>query len=188
MLHGKQFSPHREGLHLQRFRLVRLAVAAGRPGKIIQGGRDPGMFGTEQEHIKKWLGPSGFTIPVARINLVPGGMFHYCMRAPNGVEMWGKWVFQEIVPPERIVLVNTFSNKYGNLTRHPYVPDWPLEVLTTTTLTETDGRTTVHLAWSPINASTTELKTFDSMHEAMKQGWNGTFDQLAAYLATISID
>ena len=143
---------------------------------------------TEEEHIKKWLGPSGFTIPVARINLVPGGIFHYCMRAPNGVEMWGKWVFQEIVPPERIVLVNTFSNKYGNLTRHPYVPDWPLEVLTTTTLTETDGRTTVHLAWSPINASTTELKTFDSMHEAMKQGWNGTFDQLAAYLATISID
>lgn len=140
---------------------------------------------TEQQHLKHWFGPSGFTIPISHLNLVPGGVFHYCMRAPNGVEMWGKWIFQEIVPPERIVLVNTFSNKHGNLTRHPYVPDWPLEIFTTTKLTEEDGKTAVHLEWAPINASAAEQKTFDSMHDAMTQGWNGTFDQLAGYLATL---
>lgn len=143
---------------------------------------------TQEEHIKNWLAPSGFTIPFCRLNLVPGGMFHYCMRATNGVEMWGKWIFQEIVPPERIVLINTFSNKHGNPTRHPYVPDWPLEMLTTTSLTESDGKTTVRLAWAPVDASAAEQKTFDSMHDAMAQGWNGTFDQLAMYLATMSGD
>jgi uncharacterized protein YndB with AHSA1/START domain len=143
---------------------------------------------TEQEHLKKWFAPTGFTIPVSHLNLVPGGAFHYCMRAPNGVEMWGKWIFQEIVPPERIVLVNTFSNKHGNLTRHPYVPDWPMEILTTTTFTEEDAKTIVHLRWVPVNASAAEVKAFDSMHAAMTQGWDGTFDQLAAHLATISRD
>jgi len=140
---------------------------------------------TEEEHLKHWFGPSGFTIPVCRLNLVPGGMFHYCMRAANGVEMWGKWIFQEIEAPNRIVFVNTFSNKHGYLTRHPYVPEWPLEIQTTTTLSEEDGETTVQLEWVPVNASAVEQKVFAGMHGAMAQGWNGTFDQLAAYLATI---
>ena len=140
---------------------------------------------TQEEHLKQWFGPAGFTIPVCRLNLVPGGVFHYCLRAPNGVEMWGKWVFQQIVPPEKIVLINTFSNKHGNLTRHPYVADWPLEMLTTTTLAEEDGKTHLTIAWRPIDATAAEQKNFDSMHGAMTQGWNGTFDQLAAYLSTL---
>jgi uncharacterized protein YndB with AHSA1/START domain len=143
---------------------------------------------TEEDHLKQWFAPIGFTIPVCRLNLVPGGIFHYCMRAPNGVEMWGKWIFQEIVLPERIVLVNTFSNKHGNLTRHPYVPEWPLEMLTAITLIEAGAETRVRLAWAPVNASLAEQKTFESMHDAMTQGWNGTFDQLAAYLSAMAGD
>jgi uncharacterized protein YndB with AHSA1/START domain len=140
---------------------------------------------TEQDHLKHWFGPSGFTIPVSHLNLVPGGAFHYCMRAPNGVEMWGKWIFREIVPPQRIVFVNTFSDKHGNLTRHPYVSDWPLEMLTASAFAEQDGKTALHLSWTPLHATAAEEKTFSCMHEAMTQGWNGTFDQLAAYLATL---
>jgi uncharacterized protein YndB with AHSA1/START domain len=140
---------------------------------------------TEQQHLKQWFGPKGFTIPISNLNLVPGGAFHYCMRASNGVEMWGKWIFREIVPPKRIVLVNTFSNKHGNLTRHPYVPTWPLEMLTTTTLIEDEGKTGVKIAWTPVHASKAEQKMFDSMHDEMTQGWNGTLDQLAEYLTTI---
>ena len=29
-----------------------------------------------------------------------------------------------------------------------------------------------------------EQKTFDAMHDSMTQGWTGTMDQLAAYLAS----
>ena len=141
---------------------------------------------TEEQHLRQWFAPGGFTIPVCRLNLAPGGHFHYCLRAVNGVEMWGKWVFTEIASPERIALVSTFSNKHGNITRHPYVAGWPLEVLTTTTLRECEGQTEVKIAWVPINASVAEEKTFASMHDAMTQGWNGTLDQLAEYLATLS--
>jgi DNA-directed RNA polymerase specialized sigma24 family protein len=33
------------------------------------------------------------------------------------------------------------------------------------------------------NATEEEITTFNAAHEGMKQGWSGTFDQLAAYLA-----
>jgi uncharacterized protein YndB with AHSA1/START domain len=138
---------------------------------------------TEEEDLKQWFGPAGFVLTVAKLNVAPGGIFHYCMRAANGVEMWGKWVFREVAPQEKIVLVNTFSNKHGNPIRHPYVADWPLEMLTRTTFEEQGAATKLTIAWHPIDASPAEEKNFDGMHDAMTQGWTGTLDQLAGYLA-----
>jgi hypothetical protein len=34
-----------------------------------------------------------------------------------------------------------------------------------------------------MNAMAEEQKTFDSSHDGMTQGWTGTFEQLAEYLA-----
>jgi len=141
---------------------------------------------TEVEHLKKWFGPKGFTIPVAKLNLVPGGTFHYCMRAATGTEMWGKWTFREIVAPERLVLVNIFSNKHGNPIRHPFVENWPLEMLSTATFSEIDGMTLVRIAWIPIHASLTERQAFEDAREGMQEGWSGTFEQLREYLKTIT--
>jgi len=62
-------------------------------------------------------------------------------------------------------------------------PTWPLEMLSTFSLAEQDGKTTVTVQWIPLNTTEEEGKTFDAAHEGMKQGWTGTFDQLAAYLA-----
>jgi uncharacterized protein YndB with AHSA1/START domain len=140
---------------------------------------------TERDHLLKWFGPKGFTMGVANLDLRPGGVFHYSMRSPDGHEMWGKFVYREIVPPERIVLVNSFSDANGNLTRHPMSPTWPLEMLSTTTFTEHEGKTTLTLKWVPFNATEQERKTFDEARGGMQQGWTGTFDQLADYLANL---
>ena len=83
---------------------------------------------TEVERLKQWFSPKGFTVIAAKMDFRPGGFYHYGMRTPNGQEMWGKWVFREIVAPERIVLVNSFSDAAGNLTRHPMAPTWPREM------------------------------------------------------------
>jgi len=85
--------------------------------------------------------------------------------------------------PERIVLVNSFSYERGGLTRHPFSAGWPLEMLAKTTLAEADGKTKLTVEWNPLNPTDDERKTFDGAHEGMKQGWTGTFDQLAEYLA-----
>jgi len=37
--------------------------------------------------------------------------------------------------------------------------------------------------WQTLDATPEEQKTFDTMHDSMTQGWGGTMDQLAAYLA-----
>lgn len=138
---------------------------------------------TERDRLMQWFGPVGCKLTVAELDLRPGGTFHYCMHTPDGNEMWGKFVYREIVPPERIVLVNSFSDKDGNLTRHPLSPTWPLEMLSTTTFSEADGKTTLTVQWEPLNATEEERNTYNTSFDGMRQGMGGTFDQLAAYLA-----
>jgi uncharacterized protein YndB with AHSA1/START domain len=137
---------------------------------------------TEREHLMRWFGPKGFTMSVATLDLRPGGVFHYCMRSPDGQEMWGKWTFREIVAPEKLVVVVSFSDAAGGITRHPMSPTWPLETLGTTTFAEHDDKTTLSVRWSALNATEIERKTFAESHDNMRMGWGGTFDQLADYL------
>lgn len=137
---------------------------------------------TETDRLMKWFGPKGSTMTHAKNDLRPGGTFHYAMQFA-GSEMWGKWVYREIVPPERLVLVSSFSDAEGNVTRHPMSPTWPRQMLSTTTLIEEGGKTTVTIDWRPLDATQEELDTFAKGKPSMNQGWGGTFDQLDEYLA-----
>jgi uncharacterized protein YndB with AHSA1/START domain len=139
---------------------------------------------TAPERMKQWWGPKGVTVVAAKMDLRSGGTFHYGMSMPNGQVMWGKFVYREIAAPERLVLVNSFSDEAGGITRHPMSPTWPLELLTTFTFEEEPGgKTKLTIRWSPINATEAEQQTFDAGHDSMQQGWGGTLDQLGAYLA-----
>jgi len=138
---------------------------------------------TEPERMRQWFGPKGFTGTTVKLDLRPGGMLHSCLRSPDGKEMWGKWIFREVRPLELLVWVHSFSDKDGGITRHPLSPTWPLELLTETTFVERGAKTIVTLKWTPLNATGEEIKTFNNAHQGMTQGWGGTFEQLAEYLA-----
>jgi len=138
---------------------------------------------TEPERLAQWWGPKGFTVKVANVDLRPGGMFHYGMVAPDGSEMWGKFIYREITPPERMVFIVSFSDENGGTTRHPMAPTWPREMLNTVTLTEHGDKTTLTLRSSAYAATEEERATFKAGHSSMQGGFTGTFDQLAAYLA-----
>jgi len=138
---------------------------------------------TEAERLAQWWGPKAFTMGVIKLDVRPGGTFHYSMRTPKGDEMWGKFVYREIVAPERIVFVNCFADANGNVVRNPWLDVWPLEILNTLTLTENAGKTTLILRGAPINATEGERQAFVEMQKSMQQGFAGTFDQLDAYLA-----
>ena len=139
---------------------------------------------TEAEHLAKWWGPKGFNIQVSKLDISPGGTFLYCM-AGEGFEMWGKFVYLEVTPPERMVFINSFSDKDGNITRAPFSATWPLEVMNTLTLTEQNGKTTLTIQGGPHNATEEEIETFRAGIPSMNQGFGGTFDQLEEYLASI---
>jgi uncharacterized protein YndB with AHSA1/START domain len=138
---------------------------------------------TDAEHLKHWWGPVGWIIGTCKVDLRPGGIFLYSIRMPNAPDMWGKFVYREILPPERLVFVNCFSDPNGGLTRHPFSPTWPLEILNTVTLAEHEGKTTLTLSAAAINATEEELKTFEQGIQFMEKGFVGTLDQLAQYLA-----
>jgi len=138
---------------------------------------------TETERLKQWWGPKGFTVTHCKVDLRPGGMMHYCLRMPDGNDMWGRFIYREIVKPERLVFVNSFSDKDGGITVHPMSPNWPREMLTTVTFEAQGGKTKLTVNWALFDSATDlERKTFDEGRASMKQGWTGTMDQFVAYL------
>jgi uncharacterized protein YndB with AHSA1/START domain len=139
---------------------------------------------TEAERMKQWWGPKGFTVIASKMDLRVGGTYHYGMKAPDGTPMWGKFVFREIVPTERMVFINSFSDEAGGTTRHPGHASWPLEMLSSFTFEDVPGdKTRFTVRWAPHNATADECKTFDEGRDSMRMGWTGTMEQLEAYLA-----
>lgn len=140
---------------------------------------------TEPERMQAWFGPKGSVVVSSTMDLRVGGTYHGAMRDEAGRVMWAKFVYHEIVAPERLVWVHSFSDEAGGLTRHPLSPTWPLELLTTVTFEDADDdKTKVTLRWSPLNASAEERATFDAAREGMTGGWTGSFERLSDYLAT----
>ena len=137
---------------------------------------------TEIDRLKHWWGPKGFTWIDGTLDLRPGGIFLYGMRSPGGPEMWGKFVYREILRPERLVFVNSFADKSGAVIRSPFAATWPLTVLNTLTLAQQGAKTILTWRGAPVDASEEERKTFASMRPSMHQGFSGTFDQLADHL------
>jgi uncharacterized protein YndB with AHSA1/START domain len=137
---------------------------------------------TKPERMTHWWGPKGSIVRVAKMDFRVGGTYHCCMRSPDGKEIWGKFAYREIVEPEKIVFINSFSDADGGLTRHPMVTTWPLEILSTFTFTEKEGKTLFTIQWSPLSPTPEELKTFGDGMDSMKKGWTGTLEQLTVYL------
>jgi uncharacterized glyoxalase superfamily protein PhnB/uncharacterized protein YndB with AHSA1/START domain len=139
---------------------------------------------TDPGRMKHWWGPKGFTVIASKMDLRPGGTYHYGLRAPDGSPMWGKFVFREIAAPERMVFISSFSDEACGTTRHPFHQSWPLEMLSTFTFEEQKGgKTKLTIRWSPHNATEEERQTFEAGRDSMRQGWGGTLEQLEAYLA-----
>ncbi len=141
---------------------------------------------TDPEEMKQWLGPKGVTSSPGAQDLRPGGLYHYCMRTPDGHEMWGKYLYREVTEPEKLVFIHSFSDANCGTTRHPMSATWPLEWLSTITFTERDHKTTVTIRWETLlSTPDEERQTFDAAHDGMTQGWTGSLDQLTAYITEI---
>jgi len=139
---------------------------------------------TQAQHLKQWWGPKGFKVIAAKMDLRVGGTYHYGLKAPDGTRMWGKFAYREIVPHQRLVFISSFSDEAGGTARHPRHKDWPLEIVSVFSFEDAPGgRTKFTVRWQPHNATPAERQTFDAGRDSMRQGWSGTMDQLAAYLA-----
>jgi uncharacterized glyoxalase superfamily protein PhnB/uncharacterized protein YndB with AHSA1/START domain len=139
---------------------------------------------TDAKRLKEWWGPKGAKVVHSKMDLKPGGSYHYALKMPDGSTIWGKFEFREIVPRERMVFINSFSDEDRGITRHPMAPSWPMLMHSTFTFEdEPGGRTKVTIRWQPYQASPEELAAFDAGRDSMRQGWGGSLDVLTEYLA-----
>jgi uncharacterized protein YndB with AHSA1/START domain len=134
---------------------------------------------TEPESIKLWWGPVGFTAPYVRIDLRVDGKYLYCMRGSDGKEYWSGGTFREIVPMERIVATDSFTDKDGNIvsaTSYGLSAEYPLELMLTVTFEdEENGKTklTIRHAGHPSGQDM----------EGARIGWTTSLDKFAEALA-----
>lgn len=137
---------------------------------------------TERDHLQQWFGPRGGTIFSCTNDLRPGGTMHYGIRFADGGELWGRWTYREIRPPEYVVFIVSFSDRNGEVKRSPFDERWPLQMLSSVSFAEEGGRTTVTVQWAAFEATAEEQNVFTEGHASMQQGWGGTLDKLEEYL------
>jgi uncharacterized protein YndB with AHSA1/START domain len=125
---------------------------------------------TTPEHVRRWWGKHGTTLPVCEMDFRPGGAYRFVQREAGGAEHGFRGEYRDIVPPERLVYTFEYEGMPGHI------------AVETLTFEETDGKTTM-----------TSRMIFDTTGErdgALKSGMeNGaaqTMDRLAAYLELIA--
>ena len=133
---------------------------------------------TEPKHILNWWGPKGFTAPVCKVDLRPGGEFLYCMEAPDGKQYWNKGVFHEIVRPEKTTSSIYFSDEKGNIVESSFygMKDFPYEMRDVVTFEVIDGDSTMLTLRR--NHSVSLAERFGEV-----QGWNQSLDKFTEELA-----
>lgn len=137
---------------------------------------------SDADQMQAWWGPKGCSLKAARFEFRPGGFFHYAMQFPNHPVMWGRFIYRDIVEPDRIGWLNSFSNEGCGIARAPFDMAFPLEVHNEVSLVEQAGKTTMTLNARPHGASEEECKVFVGMLASLQQGFGGTLDQLASHL------
>ncbi|KKS96429.1 MAG: hypothetical protein UV73_C0010G0014 [Candidatus Gottesmanbacteria bacterium GW2011_GWA2_43_14] len=142
---------------------------------------------TDPETAKKWWGPKDFTAPSIKIDLREGGKYIFAMRGPKGSEwdkdMYSAGVYKEIVPHEKLVVTDYFSDEFGNKqdpANFGQDPDFP-EESTVTVLFQELGKDNTKLSITYQKPQSEEQ--FRAMEKSgMIDGWNSSLDKLAGAL------
>lgn len=133
---------------------------------------------TDPEHFKKWYGPTGFSVPVADMDMRVGGRRLVCMASPDGsMRMWTTGEHKEIVPHERLVYTESPADENGDPVSPSAVgmPDGhPGTTLVTVLLEDLGGRTRMVMTHAGVPATS-----------GAGTGWEQAFDKLADYVDTI---
>ena len=123
----------------------------------------------EPEHLARWGGPRGLTFTIMKMDVRPGGAYHFNMKEGNGADHWSQGIYREIVPPERLVFTTGWTDAEGNPASPP--------TLLTLTFEEYEGKTRLTL-------HQTGFESVSSL-DSHRQGYLSTLERLEGYLAAL---
>ena len=128
---------------------------------------------TEPMLMKQWFAPKPYETPVVEMDVRPGGSSLIVMRGPDGQDMPNRGVYLEVVPNERLVATDAFTEAW-----QPSAKPFMTLILTF----ETQGDKTLYTArvrhWTVEDHEAHEKMGFHV-------GWGICTDQLAALAATL---
>lgn len=142
---------------------------------------------TDPEMIKKWWGPEGFSAPSIKVDLRVGGKYIFAMRGPQGSpwdkDMYSAGIYKEIIPMEKIVATDFFSDKDGNKVdpkEYGQGPDVPDEMQVIVTFEDAGiGKTKLSVVYPRPES---EEHFHAMLRSGMKEGWESSFNKLAQSL------
>ncbi len=131
---------------------------------------------TEPEHFKKWYGPTGFTVPVAKMDVRVGGKHLFCMVSPDGqMKMCSTGEYTEVIPNQRLVYTDSPADENGNVMSPADMgmPEgYPATTEVTVTLEDLGGKTKMTLTQTGVPTGAGD-------------GWQQAFEKMADHIKTL---
>lgn len=121
---------------------------------------------TDPDALAQWMGPRAVKARDVTVDLRVGGRYSLTMDGKDGSVYPLSGTYREIVPPKRLVF--TFAWGHGDLEG--------VEMLVTLDFTEERGGTLLSLTQTKVPS--------ERARDSHTEGWTGSFDCLADYLAS----
>lgn len=131
---------------------------------------------TNDDSMKQWWGPKGYTAPFIRNDLRVGGTYLWAMKSPNGAMSWNTGVYENVVPNTKIVSTLSFADENGQAlpgAKAPVPGRWPDAITVVVDFSESDGKTKV---------TVTEIGIPLFVKVLAKVAWDQQFDKIQALL------
>jgi uncharacterized protein YndB with AHSA1/START domain len=121
---------------------------------------------TDTSEVAQWWGPRGFTLTTHSKDLRPGGIWHYTMHGPDGVDYPNKTLYHEVEKERKLVYDHGATDERAPLFR------------VTVLFSESAGSTTMELTMTlPSAEEAAATRKF-----IWQAGGNATWDRLAEFL------
>lgn len=128
---------------------------------------------TEPELLKRWFTPPPWTVAAAHTDVRAGGACLIVMRSPEGQEFPQPGVYLDVVPNERLVVTDAYTEAW--------VPSEKPFMTATINFEDVAGKTRYTARVSHWSVADREAHEKMGFHE----GWGKATEQLAALVATL---
>lgn len=144
---------------------------------------------TVPDMVQRWYGPAGFTAPSIKIDLRIGGKYIWAMRGPAGSPMdrlmYIAGVYKEIVPNEKLVVVEYRSDENGDMLSSTgsggQAGAFPSQMTYAVQFEElAKGKTRLSITY-PKPETAQQYQAL--LKSGMVEGWESSFDKLSQALA-----
>jgi len=131
---------------------------------------------TEPKHITKWWGPKCWTTTVYEMDVRPGGVWRYSLKAVDnsGEEAYCRAVYEEVEAPRKLVYTDTFADSEWNVVSDS-------QMYTTVLFEEKSEGTRISIVTR--FATNEQLDNAEAM--GMIEGFTDAYDRLEEYLETL---